>query len=476
MWRFLLFVVMSLSTVALCGQSLSRAEGLFNRGDYDSAYIEYSKLLEAKPKDALLQYKAARTLFESGRYDEALPYFAFAAEKRVYSAYRYLGETCFRLYRFGDAQDAYRTYIGKRGEKMDSAEVAAVEAAIAKAKLGASMLNRVEDIAIIDSARVGKREFLSAYGLDRDFGSVRYTREIFPGEKSADAVAFVSGREDRMVFSSMEDSVLNLKISYQLIDGWSRPGLFAPELTTGEDENYPFVLPDGVTVYFASKGFNSLGGYDIFMSRYNSATDGYTLPQNIGMPFNSPANDYMMVIDEQNRIGWFATDRGQKEDSVVVYCFVPNAVRTLLQTTDTAYLRDAARLKAYRKADAPVGYADRTKGERQSTAGHAGSDIVAFVVNDDVVYYGAEDFVSDAAGKLFASMRAKERELDDVQRALDDKRREYMHGEKDDAARTAREIIALEAEINGLQLEIKALANEVRSVELEALTVAGKQQ
>ena len=78
MMRFLLFVVMSLSTVALCGQSLSRAEGLFNRGDYDSAYIEYSKLLEAKPKDALLQYKAARTLFEAGRYDEALPYFAFA--------------------------------------------------------------------------------------------------------------------------------------------------------------------------------------------------------------------------------------------------------------------------------------------------------------------------------------------------------------------------------------------------------------
>ena len=73
-------------------------------------------------------------------------------------------------------------------------------------------------------------------------------------------------------------------------------------------------------------------------------------------------------------------------------------------------------------------------------------------------------------------MRAKERKLDDVQRTLDDKRREYMHGEKDDTARTAREIIALEAEINGLQLEIKALANEVRSVELEALTAAGEQQ
>ncbi len=468
MKRFLLFILGSLSAVALCGQSLSQAEGLFNRGEFDSAYIEYSRLLEAKPKDALLQYKAARSLFEAGRYDEALPYFRFAAEKKVYRAYRYLGETCFHLYRFDDALRAYRTYTEKRGEKIDSAEAVAVEAAVAKARLGASMLNRVEDVAIIDSVKVGKGEFLSAYGLNPDFGTVRYTREIFPGEGSADAVAFVSGREDRMVFASVEDSVLNLKISYQLIDGWSRPALLARELTTGEDENYPFVLSDGVTLYFASKGFNSLGGYDIFMSRYNSATDGYTLPQNIGMPFNSPANDYMMVVDEQSHVGWFATDRGQKPDSVVVYRFVPNAERTLLQTADTAYLRDVACLKTCRKADAPAGYGEWTHTGRPSVPARAADDGKAFIISDDAVYYDESDFVSPAAGQLFTDMRAKERELDEAQRTLDGKRREYMSADGD-AAQAESEIIALEAEINKLQLEIRALANDVRVEELKAL-------
>ena len=45
------------------------------------------------------------------------------------------------------------------------------------------------------------------------------------------------------------------------------------------------------------------------------------------MPFNSEANDYMMVIDEYDRIGWFATDRGQEDGKVCIYTFVPSDVR-----------------------------------------------------------------------------------------------------------------------------------------------------
>ena len=37
------------------------------------------------------------------------------------------------------------------------------------------------------------------------------------------------------------------------------------------------------------------------------------MPENVGMPFNSPYNDYMYVIDEFNDLGWFASDRYQPE-------------------------------------------------------------------------------------------------------------------------------------------------------------------
>ena len=61
-----------------------------------------------------------------------------------------------------------------------------------------------------------------------------------------------------------------------------------------------------------------------------SIINDYSEPINIGMPFNSPANDYLYVFDEMTHIGWFATDRFQHQDTVVVYEFVPNKEKILI--------------------------------------------------------------------------------------------------------------------------------------------------
>lgn len=104
----------------------------------------------------------------------------------------------------------------------------------------------------------------------------------------------------------------------KLINNWSDP---EPLNTLNEqgNVNYPYLMADGVTLYYASDGEGSLGGYDIFVTRYDSESSSYLRPDNIGMPFNSPANDYMYVIDELNNLGWFASDRYQPEDKVCIY-------------------------------------------------------------------------------------------------------------------------------------------------------------
>ena len=91
--------------------------------------------------------------------------------------------------------------------------------------------------------------------------------------------------------------------------------------------NYPFMLSDGQTLYFAAKNEESLGGYDIYMTRYDNDERKYLAPENLGMPFNSPANDYLLVIDEFNNLGGFASDRNQPADSVCLYTFIPNESR-----------------------------------------------------------------------------------------------------------------------------------------------------
>jgi len=51
----------------------------------------------------------------------------------------------------------------------------------------------------------------------------------------------------------------------------------------------PFVMSDGLTLYFASTDHQSFGGYDLYVTRYNLATDSYLVPNQLNMPFNSPS-------------------------------------------------------------------------------------------------------------------------------------------------------------------------------------------
>ncbi|MFA6925201.1 MAG: OmpA family protein [Bacteroidales bacterium] len=75
------------------------------------------------------------------------------------------------------------------------------------------------------------------------------------------------------------------------LDGkWGEAINLGPEINTKYDEDSPFILDDGVTLYFSSTGHESMGGYDIFRSKL--LPDGYwTTPENIGFPINTTDND-----------------------------------------------------------------------------------------------------------------------------------------------------------------------------------------
>ena len=49
----------------------------------------------------------------------------------------------------------------------------------------------------------------------------------------------------------------------RLLDGWSEPESLT-SLNEQGNVNYPFLMSDGITLYYASDGEGSLGGYDIF--------------------------------------------------------------------------------------------------------------------------------------------------------------------------------------------------------------------
>ncbi len=89
---------------------------------------------------------------------------------------------------------------------------------------------------------------------------------------------------------------------------WSKAQNLGGVLNTPYDEDAVFMHPDGRTMYFASKGHNSMGGFDVFTSELKD--DGvWTEPVNIGYPLNTVDDDVFFVTTADGRRGYFSSDK-----------------------------------------------------------------------------------------------------------------------------------------------------------------------
>lgn len=78
-----------------------------------------------------------------------------------------------------------------------------------------------------------------------------------------------------------------------------------PVINTEYDEEAVFMMPDGKTMYFASKGHNSIGGYDIFKTTFENGQ--WTKPVNLGIPINTPDDDAFLVLAASGRRGYYSS-------------------------------------------------------------------------------------------------------------------------------------------------------------------------
>lgn len=89
---------------------------------------------------------------------------------------------------------------------------------------------------------------------------------------------------------------------------WSKLKSLGSRVNTWGDEVTPFVAADGQTLFFASNGLQSMGGYDIYRTTRNAA-GGWTEPEHLGSPINSVDDDLAFVIGAKGEVGYFATRR-----------------------------------------------------------------------------------------------------------------------------------------------------------------------
>jgi len=338
----------------------------------------------------------------------------------------------------------------------------------------------MQKVMIIDSIVVDKEGFLKAYRLSPETGSIKDGDDFFHIKENDGYFVYLNEIGNKCYYSQQEtDSTSNLYYREEANLEWSQPVL----LEGINDEhvfrhvNYPYMMGDGATFYFAADGDpEGLGGYDIYMTTYDEEDKRFLRPVNIGLPFNSGANDYLYVIDEYANLGWFASDRNQEEGKVCIYTFVPTEkrltysaeyytpeeidgfaqIRCISDTWDDEeqYSLAVHRLEEVSKVQQP----------KENT------NSISFVINDDVTYHQLSEFKLPENLMRYQQLVALKNRQTTLTQSLDKTRETYAIADKAAQKAMAADILSDEQQIQTLYAAIHDLEKTIRNTENTYLT------
>ncbi len=462
-----LAIAFSISSLSAYSQtmSLEQAKAAFNQGDYDQAAETLAKAADAEPKNATLNHMAGVALMRSGDIKRAKNYLNKGTDESLL----FRARIAIDEYDFDGADELVEKFEtartkGKRKSKTKQPveNPAIMEEVEMAAERGRSMMERVEKIVVIDSIAVNRDDFFKAYRLAASAGKISGPDILPQGFPYAEPTTVHTSQDGESMIWALPDSTDNyvLAEASRLADGsWEGPSIAKGALSDGGDVNYPFLMSDGVTLYFASDGEGSLGGYDIYISRRDG--DGFLQPQNLGMPYNSPFDDYLLAIDEETGTGWWATDRNQLGDYITVYRFIPSELR-VNYPADTPNLASLAKLSDYRATwEDGADYSELLASPKEAESGNKAATF-RFAMPDGRIITSLGELKNRQAKSALSTYLDLNAQLTRLQNSLAEMRAAYSRGDRTNS----QNILNGEQRIETLRKEIARKRNEVVSAEM----------
>lgn len=102
--------------------------------------------------------------------------------------------------------------------------------------------------------------------------------------------------------------------------GWSQPVNLGPEINTSMDEQFPFIHPDGVTLYFSSVGHLGMGGADLYVTHLKP-DKSWAKPKNLGYPINTLADDWNLIVSRDGETAYYSSDKNEGIGGMDLYSF-----------------------------------------------------------------------------------------------------------------------------------------------------------
>lgn len=89
---------------------------------------------------------------------------------------------------------------------------------------------------------------------------------------------------------------------------WRALKNLGPSINTKYDEDAPYFMRDGKTLFFSSNGHTTMGGYDVFKSVLQSDST-WSVPENLGVPINSSGDDIYYVPSDNLTYAYHSSSR-----------------------------------------------------------------------------------------------------------------------------------------------------------------------
>ncbi|RTQ52609.1 hypothetical protein EJV47_05415 [Hymenobacter gummosus] len=148
--------------------------------------------------------------------------------------------------------------------------------------------------------------------------------------KAFESDAFITPDGLTIYFSTSkysEDNTLDIYFATRQPGGdWGPAKSIGSQINTKFDDDSPYLSRDGKTLYFSSRGHNTMGGYDIFKSTWDEAARTWGRPENMGYPVNTPDDDTYYRLSPDGSYAYLSSYRigGYGEKDIYTINYIKN--------------------------------------------------------------------------------------------------------------------------------------------------------
>ncbi|HET6245859.1 MAG: PD40 domain-containing protein [Bacteroidetes bacterium] len=292
------------------------AKTAFNNKDFITAGALYAQLLQNDSGEPFLNYYYGICLLNTEkRKSKAITFLqnATLAKEIPYDVWFHLGNAYHLSCMFKDAQSSYEQFEKKcsneEGLKTN------IDLLIKNCESGNKLFAEQNSIEIESRTYIDNSRLLTYYNSQLINERIKYKTEFFISpldKKKKEKLLMCSNGNSETIqvsYGLTGNSKKDLYKNALMQDGSYGQSEALETLNTPYDEDYPFITENGKTLYFSSKGHNSMGGYDIFKCTRNSITSSWSAPVNLGYPINSPFDDILFVTDSIGEFASFSSNR-----------------------------------------------------------------------------------------------------------------------------------------------------------------------